>query len=1065
MERGRVAPPHPKSTFTTGRSAIDSSRQTFLTIMSFSNEWHFKPKGVDLVQKRFEVELARLEHTQPWDFQVENRWVSEYSMWQVRCAKVDHKRVWAAFFTVMNGVIREAIQKAKQENGDDEEDANDDEDADEDYDFGQDTPLESDLVQRLAVWKMQSVLRGRIPEVQAADQLAQTDHRLMQVVEDDSFPAEIRYYTFRKAWSCSDKSIMLNDLLPETDITELVRLTSCQFSKDLNEGIVFVGAHEEENLRLAVHKLDNIENNWPYTHPWVNHILYNEVTANAKYSLRYFVDMKMFYFETTLLDNLQVTFSNGACDYETLTNAITVRCAPYLPVKSGYVQFKTPKISKITAESIPGGIKVFSTAYTYNGKGNSSDNPMLHRPAQNPERAPTPAAQSNAQQLQNALAPHLRSGPRENPKDESVQRWATAIPDAIGLGVTPAPDGFPNGLHIQPNDNLINAGGQEKTQKPAWDRYDEYSPEKTANIVEKELSWKAKLGPIGVIKRTSGSNGPSVLGPHTKVPVTNGVTHRSGSGMPRSASMPQVTTSSDGLMVPLTPIVLHQQPLQAIAGHRPQAQQSDVLNHAPRSHSRSVSKIDAVTGPEVSSSRRLFSESIARRNNLPRSLLDEDDPAVESLTYKTLDPTYKGPDLQEQIEKEQLVHEPDTRVFHQTMKQRAPKPNPYHFASRLERPFSPPKSTVSSQSGKSSSDPLPDFVEEVNQSFKELLTGLRGYRGKIVVQAEFGRIILGRFHPKWIAHGSDYHLLDGGPLRKMLLEPTDYGPTADFTSVLTSVPAEIQYMVNMKGKDGQNLWQVDKVSGWSTTYEFVFTDPRNPLYPVMIEIDAETFIAQIKARCRLGNLFIHGTKRHWDLKVAAIGYGNNRILEEKYGELATALQASLYIPSNSHRPYLSWKLDNSLQKKYLIQDVTVRRIYEYKSIDQDSLLKLSELQSLDIDGGSTEKSFWVYEAKPSNLDQPPIKKLTTWYEASVTSIKLDSFLKQNENLDLGDETAWTLEDTANMEVSKAIYSPALEMLKQMDGIGQNGHNGSDYRSRQPSEHVMQAQANEPVVWW
>ena len=62
-------------------------------------------------------------------------------MWQVRCAKVDHKRVWVAFFTVMNGVIREAIQKAKQEGGDDEEDASDDEDADEDYDFGQDTPV------------------------------------------------------------------------------------------------------------------------------------------------------------------------------------------------------------------------------------------------------------------------------------------------------------------------------------------------------------------------------------------------------------------------------------------------------------------------------------------------------------------------------------------------------------------------------------------------------------------------------------------------------------------------------------------------------------------------------------------------------------------------------------------------------------------------------------------------------------------------------------------------------------------------------------------------------------
>ena len=419
--------------------------------------------------------------------------------------------------------------------------------------------------------------------------------------------------------------------------------------------------------------------------------------------------------------------------------------------------------------------------------------------------------------------------------------------------------------------------------------------------MNKDLSWKEKVGPIGVIHRTTGSNGPPVLGTYHNTPASCGLVRQPMSGMSRSSSMPQVTIPSDGLMKPLTPIILHQQQLQPVAGPRPQAQmhQPMSVDQVPRIHTRSASQSNAVMPLEVSSTRRLFSDSIVRRNHLQRSLLDEDDPAVEALDFKILDPTIQaiqGPQLQNPTEKEQFVREPETRVFHQTMKQRAPKPNPYHFASRLERPFSPPRSIASSQSGKTSADPLPDFVEELNQSFKELLSGLRGYRGKVVVQAEFGRIILGRCHPKWITKGEDHHFLDNAFLQKMLVEPTEYGPTADFTSVLTTIPAEIQYMVNMKDEVGQNLWQADKVSRWSTTYEFVFTDPRNPLYPVMIEIDAETFVAQIKTRCRLGNLFIHGTKRHWDLKVAAIGYGNSRILKEKYGELATALQTSLYIP-------------------------------------------------------------------------------------------------------------------------------------------------------------------------
>lgn len=151
---------------------------------------------------------------------------------------------------------------------------------------------------------------------------------------------------------------------------------------------------------------------------------------------------------------------------------------------------------------------------------------------------------------------------------------------------------------------------------------------------------------------------------------------------------------------------------------------------------------------------------------------------------------------------------------------------------------------------------------------------------------------------------------------------------------------------------------------------------------------------------------------------------------------------------------------------FIIQEVTVRCVYEYKSTDHNSVLKVSEVQALDIDGGAIpEKPFLIFEAKPGNPDRAPIDKLTTWYEACTTSAKLDTALKQNESLDLGDETAWTLDDVANMEASKALYSPAFEMLQQMDGVGQHSHNGSDYRSRVPIEHAMQAKAEPEVVWW
>lgn len=187
-------------------------------------------------------------------------------------------------------------------------------------------------------------------------------------------------------------------------------------------------------------------------------MFYDEETSNAKYVLKYFVDVKMFYFETTLLDNLQVTFSNGSCDYETLINAVTVRCAPHVPVKSEYVPIKKLNISPIKIEDIPGGVRVFSIAHTYCGKGDPSDNPMQYRPVQIPEHRPALAQQSDTQHIQNALVPpHLRNGSGVSFKDESVQRWATSV---IGSGIAPTPGGLPNTLRNMPNGTLSNTGFQ-----------------------------------------------------------------------------------------------------------------------------------------------------------------------------------------------------------------------------------------------------------------------------------------------------------------------------------------------------------------------------------------------------------------------------------------------------------------------------------------------------------------------------------------------------------------------------------------------------------------------------
>ncbi len=68
----------------------------------------------------------------------------------------------------------------------------------------------------------------------------------------------------------------------------------------------------------------------------------------------------------------------------------------------------------------------------------------------------------------------------------------------------------------------------------------------------------------------------------------------------------------------------------------------------------------------------------------------------------------------------------------------------------------------------------------------------------------------------------------------------------------------------------------------------------------------------------------------------------------------------------------------------------------------------------------------------------------------MSCAELDTFLEENKKLELGEEAGWTPEGLSKVDAAKSIYLPAIAMLKEMDGLGQNNHNGSDFRYRLPT---------------
>jgi hypothetical protein len=160
-------------------------------------------------------------------------------------------------------------------------------------------------------------------------------------------------------------------------------------------------------------------------------------------------------------------------------------------------------------------------------------------------------------------------------------------------------------------------------------------------------------------------------------------------------------------------------------------------------------------------------------------------------------------------------------------------------------------------------------------------------------------------------------------------------------------------------------------------------------------------------------------------------------------------------------------LDDSFfeKSKLVIDSILVHHVVKHKSTDKDatSILRISEVRALDVDSicpflGST---FQIYKAEspPGNQNEP--ENLNIWYEASVSSAKAEELLKQNTTLELGDEAEWTPEKLEELDAASAMYIPACEMVKQMDGVGLHNDNGIDLQEAS----TEQACPPKPYVFW
>lgn len=133
-----------------------------------------------------------------------------------------------------------------------------------------------------------------------------------------------------------------------------------------------------------------------------------------------------------------------------------------------------------------------------------------------------------------------------------------------------------------------------------------------------------------------------------------------------------------------------------------------------------------------------------------------------------------------------------------------------------------------------------------------------------------------------------------------------------------------------------------------------------------------------------------------------------------------------------------------MYNKYQLEKAVTRRTQKYLSRDNQSILQISEVQSLTIKPIKTLGEKKIIRAfYPNDLNPNSSQLLQLWVELSISSVRLDKELIKNQKLELGELAEWSFEGKGLSSIAHSIYSPACWLLEKLDGVGSFNDNGLD----------------------
>lgn len=127
-----------------------------------------------------------------------------------------------------------------------------------------------------------------------------------------------------------------------------------------------------------------------------------------------------------------------------------------------------------------------------------------------------------------------------------------------------------------------------------------------------------------------------------------------------------------------------------------------------------------------------------------------------------------------------------------------------------------------------------------------------------------------------------------------------------------------------------------------------------------------------------------------------------------------------------------------------VDQVRVRHIARYRDgKDGNTLLNITMWQATNMDLDAVDDgnhSTRHIKVEPSENDDT--KGLANvWYEASISSVRLEKVFEENAKMEFGEEVQWTEAQLKEEGAFKSLYRPAIGMVEAMDQVGSGNNNG------------------------